>query len=289
MNRIDINKNGIKIALFGSKSVIEFEKDIINNLSLTGNESKDRLIIQQCIDDNKLKSDILYDGNTVYPFEKIVKQCRKLQKDETLDNLNENMYHFFTNACGDIAHYNIGGFKAYYNNSFRSLEIELLSKDTFIPNWHTDLDKIFKELKIGKYFKNRENINISNISLSKLKSIIEECNWNVVSEGNDWKLQFPLDSNSKFSFNIDVSNSNATSVVYNLYKYGKEFNADEYIESIIESRGNAKEPSARLIVRNADYIAHNLSKLSLDLIYKCRLAAEKISKSNNDLEFEIER
>lgn len=289
MNHIDINKDGIKIALFGSKSVIEFEQDIINNLSLTGNESKDRLIIQQCIDDNKLKSDILYDGNTVYPFEKIVKQYRKLQKDETLDNLNDNMYHFFTNACGDIAHYDIGGFKAYYNNSFRSLEIELLSKDTFIPNWHTDLDKIFKELKIGKYFKNRENINISNISLSKLKSIIEECNWNVVSEGNDWKLQIPLDSNSKFSFNIDVSNSNATSIVYNLYKYGKEFNADEYIESIIESRGKSKEPSARLIVRNADYIAHNLSKLSSDIIYKCRLAAEKISKSNNDLEFEIER
>ncbi len=289
MNRIDINKDGIKIALFGNKSVTEFEQDIINNLSLTGNESKDRLIIQQCIDDNKLKSDILYDGNTVYPFEKIVKQYRKLQKDETLDNLNENMYHFFTNACGDIAHYDIGGFKAYYNNSFRSLEMKLLSKDTFISNWHTDLDKIFKELKIGKYFKNRENINISNISLSKLKSIIEECNWNVFSEGNDWKLQIPLDSNSKFSFNIDVSNSNATSIVYNLYKYGKEFNADEYIESIIESRGKSIEPSARLVVRNADYIAHNLTKLSSDLIYKCRLEAERISKSNHDLEFEIER
>lgn len=289
MTRVESNNDKAKITLYGSTSVTHAEKEIINNLELTGNESKDRLIIQQCIDDNKLKSNILYDGNTVYSFEKVVKQYRKLQKEDKLNNMSEYMYHFFTNACGDIAHYDIGGFRAYYNNSFRNLEKELLSRDTFIPQWHSDLDKIFKELKIGKYFKNREFINLDNISLKQLKLIIKECNWNVISEGNDWKLQFSLDNNNKFSFDIDVSNCNTTNIIYNLYKYGKEFNADEYIESIIKSRGQSIEPSARLIVRNADYIAQNLEKLSSNLIYKCRLIAEKNNKYNNDLEFELER
>lgn len=83
-----------RINIYGSNAIIQNEKQIIENLELTGNESADRLIIQQCIDDNKLKSDILYDGNTVYPFEKIVKAYRKLQKSGTLDNLTKEMYHF---------------------------------------------------------------------------------------------------------------------------------------------------------------------------------------------------
>ena len=69
------------------------------------------------------------------------------------------MYHFFTNACGDIAHYNIDCFKEYYNYSIQNLEKELLSKDTYIPSWQTDLNLIFKELKIGKYYLERDNIN----------------------------------------------------------------------------------------------------------------------------------
>ena len=79
MNNVELNINGKRINIYGSNAIIQNEKQIIENLELTGNESADRLIIQQCIDDNKLKSDILYDGNTVYPFEKIVKAYRKLQ------------------------------------------------------------------------------------------------------------------------------------------------------------------------------------------------------------------
>lgn len=94
MNNVELNINGKRINIYGSNAIIQNEKQIIENLELTGNESADRLIIQQCIDDNKMKSDILYDGNTVYPFEKIVKAYRKLQKSGTLDNLTKEMYHF---------------------------------------------------------------------------------------------------------------------------------------------------------------------------------------------------
>ena len=117
MNRIELNKNNKRITFFGSNNVIESDKNIIDNLPLTGNESNDRILIQKCIDNNNLKSEILYEGNTIYSFKKIVKEYRNLQKSGTLDKLTNKMYLFFTNACGDIAHYNINGFRDYYNNS----------------------------------------------------------------------------------------------------------------------------------------------------------------------------
>ena len=80
MERIEIIKNNRKIKLYGNKAIVEKEKTIIENLNLTGLEDKDRIIIQDCIDKNKLKSDITYEGNTVYSFKKIVRSYRRLQK-----------------------------------------------------------------------------------------------------------------------------------------------------------------------------------------------------------------
>ena len=134
MNYIELKVNGKRINLYGTKAIIEKEKNIIEQLNLSGNEQKDRLIIQKCIDENKLKSDILYDGNTVYPFEKTIKAYRKMQKTDSLENMSNYMYHFFTNACGDIAHYDIQGFRGYYNYSLRNLENILLKNNNFISS-----------------------------------------------------------------------------------------------------------------------------------------------------------
>lgn len=182
MNNIEINIKGKIVKLYGSNSIIEKEKPIIEKMQLTGNEYADRLIIQQCIDDNKLKSDISYDGNTVYPFEKTIKEYRKLQKNGTLDNMSKYMYDFFMNACGDIAHYNIDGYKSYYNYSMKELENQLL-RACVSTTRYSDVDKIFKELKIGKkYFHTRDTINIDEVSINKLKAIIKECGWNIRNE-----------------------------------------------------------------------------------------------------------
>ncbi len=287
MKSIDINTAGKKISIYGSKAMIEKAQRYIELLELSGIENKDRLIIQQCIDDNKLGATIMYDGNTVYPFEKIVKMYRKLQKEETLTNLNHELYYFFMNACGDIGHYDLSGYRIYYDDSFRKLENKFLQNCRTTSRF-TDVLKIFKELKIGEYFRDRENISLDNISLLKLKSIIEECGWNVISNGEEWQLQFDLDDSSKFSFDVDISNYNISNIIYRLCKYGKEFNADEYIEAIVKSRGESLIPSVRLITKNADHIAYKLSKLSSDLIYKCRIEAEN-TKNCNNLELELER
>lgn len=294
MNNIELTKNGKRIRLCGSKSVLEEEKSIIDNLPLTGEEGKDRLIIQQCIDERNLKSNILYDGNTVYPFNKIVNEYRKLQKDGTLTKMTERMYNFFHNNCGDIAHYNIGGYRAYYNNSLKQLENQVLSHDPYVPSWHTDLDKIFKELKIGKYYKEREKVNIDLVPMKKVKSIVEECGWNVKQTFGFWDFSKKEESRIPFKFSITVTENKASDVTDGLKYYYDYFDKDGYIESLVDSN---KESNSNLtisnIVHEVEYNMMLLSKLVETLLYRCKSEAlilegvNRINENNYDLELEI--
>lgn len=281
MNNIELNVNEKRIKLYGSNAIVEKEKTIIEQLDLTGNEQKDRLIIQQCIDEYKLKSDILYDGNTVYPFEKTIKAYRKMQKTDSLENMTNYMYHFFTNACGDIAHYSIQGFRDYYDYSLRNLENRLLRSNSFIPSWQSDVDRIFKELKIGKYFEEREYIDIDSVSINKLKSIIKECGWNITTQNNCWRLDKETIFSHVFSFEIDVSNKSISSIVSEIIAYKNSFNKNEYMEFLIENRDkNDNKLNVRDVVSITDNIASNLSKLSEKVLYDCRLEVEENKKND---------
>ena len=292
MNNVELNVNGKRIKLYGSNAIIEKEKSIIEQLNLTGNEQKDRLTIQKCIDENKLKSDILYDGNTVYPFEKTIKAYRKMQKNDSLENMNNYMYHFFTNACGDIAHYSIQGFRDYYDYSLRNLENRLLKRDNFIPSWQSDVDRIFKELKIGKYFEEREYIDIDSVSINKLKSIIKECGWNITTQNNCWKLDKEIIFAYVFSFEIDTSNKSISSIVSEIISYYNSFNKNDYMEFLIENRGKKNNKlSVRDVVSITDSIGYNLSKLAEKVLYDCRLEVEENKKNinleNDDYDIEM--
>ena len=90
-----------------------------------------------------------------------------------LENLTNDLYEFFMNACGDIAHYDIGGYMHYYDLSFRKLEFRFLRTFT-IDSRFTDVDKIIKHLNIGKYYENRKFDDLNKLSLKKLKEIIEK-------------------------------------------------------------------------------------------------------------------
>lgn len=296
MNNIELTKNGKRIKLYGSKSVLEEEKSIIDNLPLTGEEGKDRLIIQQCIDEKKLKANILYDGNTVYPFDKIVNEYRKLQKDGTLTKMSERMYNFFHNNCGDIAHYDIGGYRAYYNNSLKQLENQVLSRDPYVPSWHTDLDKIFKELKIGKYYKERENVNIDLVPMKKVKSIVEECGWNVKQTFGFWDFSKKEESEIPFKFSITVTNNKASDVTDGIKYYSDYFDKDGYIEDLVAAyKEDNRSLTINNVVHGAEHNMYLLSKLAEDVAYKCKNEAQIIEGSkrtkdkecNYDLELEI--
>ena len=297
MNYIELKVYGKKINLYGSKSIIENEKNIIEQLNLVGNEQMDRLIIQKCIDENKLKSNILYDGNTVYPFEKTIKEYRKMQKTDSLENMSEYMYLFFTNACGDIAHYDIQGFRNYYEYSLRNLENKLLKNNSFIPSWESDVDKIFKELKIGKYFHDREYISIDGISKDKLKAIIEECGWNVITENhhglfvcfNGSKVVDCQSHETLYNHAISVEDSKAVLEHLKNFKARPMFDKDEYMENIIENRKNLDNNlNIREVVIFTDDISDKLSKLSDNVLYKCRLEVEE-KKKNSTLDINIQQ
>ena len=283
MNNITINMNGKPITVYGSNTIIQNEKTIIESLELTGNESQDRLLIQDCIDKNKLKSDILYDGNSVYPFEKIIKAYRKLQKSGTLDGLTKEMYHFFIYACGDIAHYDLQGFRAYYNNSVRDLESKLLSHRGLWSRF-SDRDNIFKELRIGKYYNERDYINIDKIPLNKLKTIIESCGWKAqIDTDNYLKLSKNIKSNISYSFNIDVLNYDVSRIMRNLNYIYNSFNTESYINQMVMERERQENPpTIREIVSAADVIKRSLNELNSDVLYKCRLEVELNKDTYNE-------
>lgn len=279
MDRIEIIIKNRKINLYGSKAIIEKEKPIIENLKLVGLEDKDRLIIQKCIDENKLKSDILYEGNTVYPFEKIVKEYRKLQKDYSLDKLTNYMYGFFMYACGDIAHYDKTGYRCYYNDSIVELENRFL-KNTYTAQRFSDIDRIFKELKISKYFDEREQIDLDKITLNKLKSIIKECGWNVINKNGIWKIERTTMYENEFNFEVDVSDNSVSNTVQEIQNYYESFNKDEYVENMVAIRGSLGLTISE-IVNASRNIKNMLNDLSFDVLYKSRLA---VLESKNSIE-----
>lgn len=292
MNRIELNKNNKRITFFGSNNVIESDKNIIDNLPLTGNESNDRILIQKCIDNNNLKSEILYEGNTIYSFKKIVKEYRNLQKNGTLDKLTNKMYLFFTNACGDIAHYNINGFRDYYNNSLENLESKLLGRDTFIPRWCSDLDRIFKELKIGKYYVEREYINLNIVPINKLKPIIEDLGWKVKQTCGFWNFEQRESSQFPFKFSISTANNKATDIIDGLKYYYDNFDKDGYIRQLIEL-DEVHEFSVSDIVHDVETNLRLLSRLINEINYRCKNEALILSSYENDknydLDLELER
>lgn len=292
MNRIELNKNNKRITFFGSNNVIESDKNIIDNLPLTGNESNDRILIQKCIDNNNLKSEILYEGNTIYSFKKIVKEYRNLQKNGTLDKLTNKMYLFFTNACGDIAHYNINGFRDYYNNSLENLESKLLGRDTFIPRWCSDLDRIFKELKIGKYYVEREYINLNIVPINKLKPIIEDLGWKVKQTCEFWNFEQIESSQFPFKFSISTANNKATDIIDGLKYYYDNFDKDGYIRQLIEL-DEGHEFSVSDIVHDVETNLRLLSRLINEINYRCKNEALILSSYENDknydLDLELER
>ena len=261
-------------------------------MPLTGNESNDRILIQKCIDNNNLKSEILYEGNTIYSFKKIVKEYRNLQKNGTLDKLTNKMYLFFTNACGDIAHYNINGFRDYYNNSLENLESKLLGRDTFIPRWCSDLDRIFKELKIGKYYVEREYINLNIVPINKLKPIIEDLGWKVKQTCGFWNFEQRESSQFPFKFSISTANNKATDIIDGLKYYYDNFDKDGYIRQLIEL-DEGHEFSVSDIVHDVETNLRLLSRLINEINYRCKNEALILSSYENDknydLDLELER
>lgn len=278
-NHSEVLKNNKRINIYGNQATINRTVKLIENLDLNGDETSDRLTIQKCIDDNKIGATILYEGNTIYSFNKILKEYRKLQKEDSLEFLTKDMYDFFMNACGDIAHYDISGYRYYYSNSFRKLESEFLSK-SHINTRFSDIDRIFKKLKIGKYYSGLEIEDLNKLSISQLKELIEKCNWNVIEKGKDWELQVKFKEKQMFVFLIEVESRNVSTIIYGLINYAND---------IIKSFNKGATIPVQEIVSSSNLIKNKLNELVDSLLYKCKVTIELMNDYTNEVEEEIER
>lgn len=287
-NHSEVLKNNKRINIYGNQATINRAVKLIENLDLNGDETSDRLTIQKCIDDNKIGATILYEGNTIYSFNKILKEYRKLQKEDSLEFLTKDMYDFFMNACGDIAHYDISGYRYYYSNSFRKLESEFLSK-SHINTRFSDIDRIFKKLKIGKYYSGLEIEDLNKLSKRQLKELIEKCNWNVIEKEKDWELQVKFKEKQMFVFLIEVESRNVSTIIYGLINYAKKFNVDEYANDIIKSFNKGATIPVQEIVSSSILIKNKLNELVDSLLYKCKVTIELMNDYTNEVEEEIER
>lgn len=158
-----------KIAIFGSrKHIEEAEKALeVIDKEVLKSEPEARLEIQQLIDDNKLKADILYDGNIVWSYNKIIRNIKQIKKkgvlgyagyvqtgsmmrvpeNNTKPVLSDYLYEFLHLSCGSIAHYSKPGWIVEYpsaedlkgffqHNEFGQRVLE------YLPDWKTDAKRI---------------------------------------------------------------------------------------------------------------------------------------------------
>lgn len=170
-----------RIHIYGNKKEIaEAEGWIDSILPLPGTpkrnsyseEPKCRLILQKLIDEHKIKASILFEGNSVWSYDRLVRDFKRFIADPRDKDafmpvgdilrlpvssgncpLTDYLYSFFSLECGTIAHYDKHGWHATYpdvpalrelfkKNEFGDNVVDRLCRDRF-----ADSCRIVKEMQ----------------------------------------------------------------------------------------------------------------------------------------------
>lgn len=180
--RKDFKIGNVRIVVCGGTKEVSKAMMIIeeNKEKLTGNEPKDRLILQELVDTNKISARILYDGNPILSFDKCISEFKKYNKSGSIENLTDYFYKIL-NYFGDIAHYDKGGYIYYYNGSFEEVKKKVIF-DCRTPCWKTDQARIIKEMKRLDEEKNNHKVSKPkkvNKSKESLNVICEQTTFNL--------------------------------------------------------------------------------------------------------------
>ena len=131
-----------RVAIYGNKNQVEqTEIILLKNIPTlpTMTESQARVKIQECIDGENIRADILFDGNSVWSKKKILRDIKKVKK-YGMKTLSDYLYKFLSLSCGSIAHYNKYGWITTYptiqdlrnffrkNEHLRSVDIEITKR-----------------------------------------------------------------------------------------------------------------------------------------------------------------
>lgn len=143
-----------RVRIYGASYDVELAEELIEKFypKLEDmDEPQARIELQSLIDTENLKADILFRGNGVYSFDKIIKDVRRVKKNG-MEAMTNRLYKFLHLCCGSIAHYNKQGWIETYptiedlRNFFRSNEFGQRVLD-YIPSWKTDVKRIVKEIE----------------------------------------------------------------------------------------------------------------------------------------------
>ena len=154
----EYGKCGINV--YGNRREIGEARTVLDGLALTGDEHKDRLVIQAAIDQHKVKASILYDGNTVWSYDRVIRDFKRALRSGPSKvteygngdyNLTDYLYDFLSQACGSIAHFNKYGWIGTYPTKedlkgfcrFNEFGKDILSDQ---PNWASDGQRIAKAI-----------------------------------------------------------------------------------------------------------------------------------------------
>jgi len=113
MNKLGIDK---RVGIYGTKKEVERTAEIITALlpelpNMT--EPKARLALQDLIDLKKIKTSILFDGNSVWSKDRITRDIRKVVKNG-MQSMTDYLYKWLSLQAGSIAHYNKFGWIDVY-------------------------------------------------------------------------------------------------------------------------------------------------------------------------------
>ena len=147
--------NDNRIAIYGKKQQVEQAQIIlIKNIPdiSTLSESQARLQLQETIDYENIKADILFNGNSVWSKIRILKDIKTVKK-YGMKKLTNYLYQFLSLSCGSIAHYNKYGWIACYptlhdlKQFFRRNEYGQRVLN-YLPTWKTDAYKIVENIEM---------------------------------------------------------------------------------------------------------------------------------------------
>lgn len=127
-----------KITIIGSSQEVASAFSLLLTIPelLVKNECEARLLIQDLIDKHRIKATIMFDGNTVWSKDRIIRNLKQIIEAGTLYNgkkpayipigsmlrmhcvgeciLSDYFYSFLNLYCGSIAHYNKQGWVTEY-------------------------------------------------------------------------------------------------------------------------------------------------------------------------------
>ena len=113
MKKLDIDN---RVAIYGSQKEISTTAELITALLPelpTMAEPKARLALQDLIDLKKLTTDILFDGNSVWSKDRLIRDIRKVVKNG-MNSMTDYLYKWLSLQAGSIAHYNKSGWIDVY-------------------------------------------------------------------------------------------------------------------------------------------------------------------------------